>query len=111
MTEESVVPDSKTGTEGNAEKHNVVETYILEGATRDELNELRHLQVGLARIREAMSELQSNANVHKRKYGFVPDDIREALSASRGSYRSIHRRINSILYEEDKLKSLFKEEE
>ena len=96
----SVVPDPKSGRDSSPQNTNAVQTYIwVDGTpyTPDEItNELKQARAELTRVRQAMSDLQSQAAFWRRKVDFVPEDLREGLRASRRAHRALTRTIKEL---------------
>jgi hypothetical protein len=96
MTDERVVPDPKSGRDSSPQNPNAVEQYIAEMDIQQRKNELKQVHTNLSRIRAAMNELQDSASRHRRKYEFVPEDLRRGLKSARQAHRDLTR-IGSIL--------------
>jgi len=91
MSDNNVVPDPKSGRDNSPQNTNAEEHYISELTTRGRKNEIRKLQAELVKIREAMSEAQAMAGLHRRKYDFVAENVKDALRASRQAHKNTSR--------------------
>jgi len=108
MCPDNVVPDPKSGRDGNPQNPKVVQkTADFLEAARERINRLTH---ELTIIRGAMNELQQLASKCRSKYECVPTDLREGLIASRECHRIVSAELKSIRIEYFKA-TLAKEEE
>lgn len=91
MTEDNVVPDPKSGRDSSPQNPDAVEQYILSLDAARRTNELKQVRKHLSKVRITMSSLQDEASRNKRKYDFVPEDIRRGLKACRAEHRVLIR--------------------
>lgn len=91
MSDKNVVPDPKSGRDNSPQNTNAEKHYIGELTTRRRMNEIKKLRAELVIIREAMSEAQNVAGLHRRKYDFVAENVRDALKASRAAHKDTSR--------------------
>lgn len=91
MSDNKVVPDPKSGRDNSPQNTNAEKHYMSELTIRARKNEIRKLQAELVKIREAMSEAQTIAGIHRHRYDFVAMNVKEALRASRQAHRDVSR--------------------
>jgi hypothetical protein len=93
--EKRVVSDPKSDRESSTQNTKTAEQYIRSMDKVGRMDESK-LRSELSKVREAMSLLQMSASEHRRKYDYVPTQLREALRASRRKHRDLTRGIRSL---------------
>lgn len=91
MTDDKVVPDPKSGRDSSPQNPDAVKQYIAGLDTPQRKNELKQIRTNLSRIRIAMNEMQDRASRLRRKYEFVPEDLRRGLKNARQAHRDLTR--------------------
>jgi len=91
MTDDNVVPDPKSGRDSSPQNPDAVKQYIAGLDVQQRKNELKQVRTNLSRIRAAMNEMQDRASRHRRKYDFVPEDLRRGLKSARQAHRDLTR--------------------
>lgn len=89
MPENNVVPDPHTGSGSDTQKPNVAEQYIQEMDTSELITKLKQTAFAVSKCENDMEDLRKARGIHLRKYGFVPADLRQALSDSREHHKLV----------------------
>jgi hypothetical protein len=104
MTKKSEVPDPKSGSGGSTQKPDAVPDPVVDRdpygyvkmTVEERTNEKSALKQLLTGFRHTMGELQSAAKRDRGKYGFVPEQTRECLIASRNAWRDASSRLYAL---------------
>lgn len=89
MSENNAVPDPHTGSGSDTQKPNVAEQYIQEMDTSELKMNLKQSAFTLSKCEIGMEDLRKARSMHLRMFGFVPLDLRQALSDSREHHKLV----------------------